>query len=226
MDHGFSESEKEAVYRAIRERRDVRRFRSDPISPEILGRILQAALQAPSVGYSQPWNFILVKDPDLRRKVHGAFQSANEEAKKMFPGERGEKYASLKLEGILDSALNICVTCDRNRFGPVILGKTHQPEMDLYSTVCAVQNLWLAARCEGVGVGWVSILKPEDLCALIELPEGVVPVAYLCVGYTDSFAPEPELKTAGWLPEVPPSELVFHDRWGCKTSGTLKEERE
>jgi len=216
LNNGFNESEREAVYRVIRERRDVRRFKSDPLPPPILERILNAAMQAPSVGYSQPWNFILVKDLIIRRKVHEAFQRANEEAKAMFPGERGEKYASLKLEGILDSALNLCVTCDRNRFGPAILGRTCQPDMDLYSTVCAVQNLWLAARCEGIGVGWVSIIKPEELTALMGLPEGVVPIAYLCLGYTDGFAPEPELKTAGWLPQMPSDELIFYEQWGKK----------
>ncbi len=216
MSNGFNEQEREAVYRVIRERRDVRRFKADLIPESVLGRMLTAAMQAPSVGYSQPWNFILVKDLEVRRKVHEAFRRANEEAQKMFEGERGEKYASLKLEGILDSALNICVTCDRNRFGPVVLGRTCQPDMDLYSAVCAVQNLWLAARCEGVGVGWVSIIEPEELSALMKLPEGVVPIAYLCVGYTDGFAPEPELKTAGWLPQVPFSELVYVNQWGSK----------
>ena len=216
MSNGFNEQEREAVYRVIRERRDVRRFKSDPLPEPVLGRILTAAMQAPSVGYSQPWNFILVKDLEVRRKVHGAFRRANEEAQKMFEGDRGEKYASLKLEGILDSALNICVTCDRNRFGPVVLVRTCQPDMDLYSAVCAVQNLWLAARCEGVGVGWVSIIKPEELSALMGLPGGVVPIAYLCVGYTEAFAPEPELKTTGWLPQVPFTDLVYVDRWGKK----------
>lgn len=214
MDNSFFENEKEAVYRVIKERRDVRRFKSDAIPPDVLGRILEAAMQAPSVGYMQPWNFILIQDLAVRRKVHEAFLRANEEAKSQFPGERGEKYASLKLEGILESGLNICVTCDRKRFGPVILGRTCQPDMDLYSTVCAVQNLWLAARCEGIGVGWVSILKPEELPPILGLPEGVVPIAYLCVGYTESFAPEPELKTAGWLPQIPHDELIFWDQWG------------
>lgn len=216
MTNGFNEQEREAVYRVIRERRDVRRFKSDPIPEAVLGRILTAAMQAPSVGYSQPWNFILVKDLQVRRRVKEAFVRANEEAKKLFEGEKGEKYASLKLEGILDSALNICVTCDRKRFGPLVLGRTAQPDMDLYSAVCAVQNLWLAARSEGVGVGWVSIIKPEELAALMQLPEGVVPIAYLCVGYTDAFAPEPELKTAGWLPQVPFTDLIYHDCWGGK----------
>ena len=106
------------------------------------------------------------------------------------------------------------MACDRSRFGPVVLGRTCQPDMDLFSTVCAVQNLWLAARAEGVGVGWVSILEPADLCAILGLPEGVVPVAYLCVGYTEGFAAEPELKTLGWLPEVPLDELIYIDHWG------------
>lgn len=214
--HSFHENEKDAIYRVIRERRDVRRFKADPIPQETLRRILNAAMQAPSVGYMQPSNFILIDDKEVRQKVHASFLKANEEAKTLFPGERGEKYASLKLEGILECALNICVTCDRERFGTVGLGRTCQPEMDLYSTVCAVQNLWLAARCEGVGVGWVSIIKPEDLPPILGLPDTVVPVAYLCVGYTEQFAAEPELKTAGWNPEIPTHELVFWNRWGQK----------
>lgn len=214
MNGEFNEQERNAVYRVIRERRDVRRFKSDPIPDQVLGRILTAAMQAPSVGYSQPWNFILVRNQMTRHKVYEAFLRANEEARKMFPGEKGKKYASLKLEGIMESALNICVTCDRNRFGPVVLGRTAQPDMDLYSAVCAVQNLWLAARSEGVGVGWVSIIKPEELSTLMQLPQGVLPIAYLCVGYTEAFAPEPELKTAGWLPQVPFWQLVYHEKWG------------
>ena len=214
--HAFNPEERDAVYRAIRERRDVRRFKSDPIAPETLRRVIEAALQAPSVGYSQPWNLILISDASIRAQVKEAFGRANAEAQKLFKDERAEKYSSLKLEGILDSAMNICVTCDRKRFGPVILGRTSQPDMDLYSAVCAVQNLWLAARCEGIGVGWVSILKPEELTVILKLPDGVVPVAYLCVGYTDVFASEPELKTAGWLPEIPKSDLIFQDFWGQK----------
>jgi 5,6-dimethylbenzimidazole synthase len=215
--HAFSDAERAAVYRAIRERRDVRRFRADPVPDDIVQRLLKAAAHAPSVGYMQPWNFLLIRSSEVRQQIHDAFQQANAEALKLFAGERQEQYAALKLEGILESALNLCVTCDRRRFGPVVLGRTCQPDMDLYSTVCAVQNLWLAARAEGVGVGWVSILRPEDLRRILGLPEEVVPVAYLCIGYTDSFAPEPELKTAGWLPEVPLAEVVFYERWGRRT---------
>jgi 5,6-dimethylbenzimidazole synthase len=212
--HAFSEAERSAVYRAIRERRDIRRFRPDPVPEEVVGRLLQAASHAPSVGYMQPWNFLVIRDVNVRRQIHEAFLRANAAAAEMFPPERRDQYAALKLEGILEAPLNLCVTCDRSRFGPVVLGRTCQPDMDLYSTVCAVQNLWLAARAEGVGVGWVSILRPDDLRHILQLPEAVVPVAYLCIGYTDTFAAEPELKTRGWLPEVPLAELVFFDRWG------------
>jgi 5,6-dimethylbenzimidazole synthase len=212
--HAFTDAERAAVYRAIRERRDVRRFRSDPIPEEIVQRLLHAAAHAPSVGYMQPWNFLLIHERPVRQEIHQAFCVANAEAEALFPPERQDRYAALKLEGILDSALNLCVTCDRGRFGPVVLGRTCQPDMDLYSTVCAVQNLWLSARAEGIGVGWVSILKPQDLQRILRLPDGVVPVAYLCIGFTDGFAEEPELKTSGWLPEIPLEELVFYETWG------------
>lgn len=212
--HSFSEFERAAVYRVIKERRDIRRFRSDPIPDDVLQRLLQAAAHAPSVGYMQPWNFLVIRDRLVRQAIHQAFLKANEEAQAMFTDERRETYSALKLEGILDSGLNLCITCDRSRFGPVVLGRTCQPDMDLYSTVCAVQNLWLAARAEAIGVGWVSILKYEDLQRILHLPDNVVPIAYLCLGKTDVFAAEPELKTQGWLPEIPLSELVFYNRWG------------
>lgn len=215
--HAFSEAEKRAVYRAIGQRRDVRRFRSEAIADDILQRILQAAAHAPSVGYMQPWNFIIIHDMQIRSRIYDAFVIANNEAKEMFEGERKDAYSALKLEGIRESALNIVVTCDRGRFGKVILGRTHQPDMDLYSSVCAVQNLWLAARAEGIGVGWVSIIKPQDLHKILLIPENIVPIAYLCVGYTDVFASEPELKTSGWLPEIPLDDLVYYERWGNKS---------
>lgn len=215
MDNAFSPEQRAAIYEVIARRRDVRRFMPGVVPDDVLQRILTAAAHAPSVGFMQPWNFILIRDPGVRRQVHAAFQRANDEARQMFQDERQELYASLKLEGILDSAMNIAVTCDRRRFGPVVLGRTQQPDMDLFSAVCAVQNLWLAARAEGIGVGWVSILKPEDLHAILGLPDGVVPVAYLCVGPTEHFASEPELKTAGWLPELPLDKLIYHDRWGA-----------
>ncbi len=209
----FSDAEKAAVYRAIAQRRDIRRFRSDPLPMPTLLRILEAAHQGPSVGFMQPWNFILIRDRAVRERVHAAFARANEEAKKLFDGERKQLYAALKLEGILESALNICVTCDRQRFGPVVLGRTCQADMDLYSSVCAVQNLWLAARAEGVGVGWVSIIHADELAGILKLPQHVVPIAFLCVGYVDSFPSEPELQTAGWLPRLRLADVLRFETW-------------
>ncbi|HWY87814.1 MAG TPA: 5,6-dimethylbenzimidazole synthase [Gemmataceae bacterium] len=209
----FSEAEKASVYRAIAERRDIRRFRPDPVPMDTLVRILEAAHHAPSVGFMQPWNFIIIRERSRRELVHAAFGRANLEAKELFAGERGERYAALKLEGILEAPLNICVTCDRDRFGPVVLGRTCQADMDLYSTVCAVQNLWLAARAEGVGVGWVSIIHPGELAQILALPAPVVPVAYLCVGYAEDFPLEPELQTAGWLPRLPLADVLRYETW-------------
>jgi 5,6-dimethylbenzimidazole synthase len=210
----FSPAECAAVYRAILERRDCRHFRPDPLPDEVIDRLLAAAHHAPSVGFMQPWNFLLVRSVEIRRQIRAAFERANAAAAERFPGERGETYRNLKLEGILDSPLNVCVTCDRSRHGPVVLGRTIQPEMDLYSTVCAVQNLWLAARAEGVGVGWVSIIDPNDLRTILGIPEAVVPVAYLCLGYVHEFPPEPELQRLGWLDRIELSPLVFEDHWG------------
>ncbi len=209
----FPPSDREAVYRAIDARRDVRRFRPDTIDAAKLVRILQAAHHAPSVGFMQPWNFVLIHSRAVRERVHAAFVSANREAVQLFENERAKQYADLKLEGILDAPFNICVTCDRQRFGPVVLGRTCQPDMDLYSTVCAVQNLWLAARVEGVGVGWVSIIHADELARILELPAQVVPVAYLCVGYPVAFPSEPELQTAGWLPRLDLAEVLRFDTW-------------
>ena len=140
--------------------------------------------------------FLLIRSREVRQRVKTAFEAANLAALGQFSGERAAKYQSLKLEGILESPLNLCITCDRSRNGPVVLGKTIQPEMDLYSTVCAVENLWLAARAEGVGVGWVSIVDPTDLRAILALPEAVVPVAYLCLGRVPGSVPSPSCN--GW----------------------------
>jgi 5,6-dimethylbenzimidazole synthase len=222
----FSEEERAGLYRAIFERRDIRRFRPDPLPAPALARILEAAHHAPSVGFMQPWDFVLIRDHELRQQVHAAFHRANAEALERFEGQRRQLYASLKLEGILEAPLNVCVTCDRERFGPVVLGRTCQPDMDLYSAVCAVQNLWLAARAEGIGVGWVSILHADELGRLLGLPPRVVPVAYLCVGYADEFPPEPELQTVGWLPRLPLARVLRYERWSGEPTPDWEELRD
>ena len=209
----FSNAERAAVYRAIRERRDVRgQFRPDPVDPDTLRRLLQAAHDAPSVGLSQPWNFILIRDAALRGRIHDAFASANAEAADRFP-DRKALYSSLKLEGILQAPVNLCITCDRTRGGAHVLGRTHDPATDLYSTACAVQNLWLAARAEGIGVGWVSIFRPDDLRGLLHLPDHVVPVAYLCIGHVTELYRQPELQSRGWAARLPLDDLILEDRW-------------
>lgn len=210
----FSDAERQALYDIIAARRDVRRdFRPDPIDPAVLRRILAAAHAAPSVGFMQPWNFILIRDPARRAAVHAAFTAANDEAAEMFEGERQHQYKALKLEGILQAPLNICITCDRGRVGPVVLGATHNRDMDLYSTVCAVQNLWLAARAEGVGIGWVSIFHPQDVKDILGVPERVEIVAYLCAGYVDTLFEAPELAARGWRQRLSLDDLIFEDSW-------------
>lgn len=210
----FTSAERTAVYRAIETRRDVRdQFRPEPLPEDLIRRLLQAAHNAPSVGFMQPWNFIVIRDADVRAGAHRAFQRANEEAVSMFPGERQALYRSLKLEGILKAPLSICVTCDPDRGGGVVLGRTHNPRMDVYSTVCAVQNLWLAARAEGVGVGWVSIFHDADIKSLLGIPDRIEIVAWLCLGYVDQLYREPELAVKGWRQRLPLDDLIFDNRW-------------
>jgi 5,6-dimethylbenzimidazole synthase len=213
--HAFSDADRAAVYHAIFSRRDVRgQFLPDPVADEVLGRVLMAAHHAPSVGFMQPWNFLLVRSPEIKQRVHDAFREANDEAARMFPDDRREIYSKLKLQGILDAPINLCITCDRSRSGPVVLGRTHMPTMDLYSSVCAVQNLWLAARAEGLGVGWVSIFHEKALQDALGIPHHIVPIAYLCIGTVSHFNDRPELEKAGWLPRLPVNDLLYFEQWG------------
>ena len=217
----FSPAERQALYDVIAHRRDVRNeFLPDPIDPQVLRRILQAAHAAPSVGLSQPWNFILIRDADRREQVWQVFARANSEAQAMFPPERRSEYAALKLEGIRKSPLNICVTCDRSRGGKVVLGRTHNPDMDLYSTVCAVQNLWLAARAEGIGMGWVSIFKEADLRSILGLPDHVAIVAYLCLGHVEDLFDGPELAARGWATQDQLESVVMEEGWNGPAART------
>lgn len=210
----FVTAERDAVYKAIFTRRDVRdQFLPDPVPDDVLRRMLKAAHHAPSVGFMQPWNFITIRSQPVRDQIADAFGRANDEAVKLFPQERQSKYKSLKLEGIRKAPLNICITCDRNRGGAVVLGKTHNSSMDLYSTVCAVQNLWLAARAEGIGMGWVSIFHDADLKSILGIPEQIEIVAYLCLGYVDELYEQPELEVKGWNKRLALDELIFEERW-------------
>jgi 5,6-dimethylbenzimidazole synthase len=211
--HEFSPGKKQGLYEAIYKRRDVRHFNSKPIDPEKLGRVLDAAHHAGSVGYMQPWNFLVITDPVVKNKISLNFKNANEEAAQKFSEDKQKLYNSLKLEGIQDAAVNICVTCDRTRFGPNVLGRNTVFETDLFSTCCAVQNLWLAARAEGLAVGWVSILSHDQLKEDLDIPDHIQPVAYLCVGHTDAFYPKPMLESAGWAQRLPVEKLIYYNKW-------------
>jgi 5,6-dimethylbenzimidazole synthase len=210
----YGEQEREAVYRTIAARRDVRSgFLEEPLPDNLLCRLLAAAHCAPSVGLMQPSRFIVVRDLVLRTAVHGIFRDANAEAMESYSGEQRKLYGTLKLEGILEAPQNLCVVCDPTSSRGHRLGRHTMPETAVYSTVCAIQNLWLAARTEGVGVGWVSILDPIRLRSALNIPKHVIPVAYLCLGYVDHFASEPELERHGWEKRVPLDQVVFYERW-------------
>lgn len=215
MDDAFSPAERRAVYRAILTRRDVRaEFMPEPVSEETLARLLVAAHHAPSVGFMQPWNFIAIRDASVRAQVKAAFARANREAAAMFEGAQAELYPRLKLEGITDAPVNLCITC--TPADTPGLGRTHMPHMDTYSTVCAVQNLWLAARAEGIGVGWVSIFHPERVKTILGIPEAVQIVAYLCLGYVRAWHDKPDLQRASWASRRLLAPLIHSDGWGIQ----------
>ncbi|MDB4989195.1 MAG: putative nicotinate-nucleotide-dimethylbenzimidazole phosphoribosyltransferase [Myxococcaceae bacterium] len=218
---GFSDAERAAIYRAIFERRDVRNYRPDPLPEPTLLRILEAAHHAPSVGFMQPWNFVILRDRALRQQIYAHFAEVNGRAAEVWSDERKRAYQSLKLQGILDAPLNLLVTCDHERAGEQVLGRFTTRETDVYSTCLAVQNLWLAARAEGVGVGWMSIMEPAVIAGLLGLPSHVTPVAYLTIGYPVEFADKPLLSQVGWQDRLPLAELVYEDRWGNAPSRPL-----
>ncbi|MGR0277630.1 5,6-dimethylbenzimidazole synthase [Marinomonas dokdonensis] len=210
----ITQQERDAVYKTIFARRDVRReFISDAIPDEVIERILLAAHHAPSVGFMQPWDFIVVKNPATKTKIKQGFLQAHEEAAELFTGERKRQYQGLKLEGIEESPVGICVTCDRKRTGPVVLGRTAKPEMDLFSSVCAVQNLWLAARAENLGMGWVSIVHDDVIRDALNIPQDIDIIAYLCLGYVKAFHTTPDLQRAGWLPRKSLESSVHFESW-------------
>jgi 5,6-dimethylbenzimidazole synthase len=210
----FDESERRAVYRAIRERRDVRRgFLPEPMPDELLNRLLDAAHNAPSVGLMQPWRFIVIRDFAVRQAIHKTFLDANRQARDSYEGEQQKNYAGMKLEGILEAPQNLCVVCNSRSSQGHQLGRRTMPETALYSTVCAIQNLWLAARAEGIGVGWVSILEPKLVRRALEIPEHITLVAYLCLGYVEAFAAEPDLERAGWEKRTPLTSVLSLDRY-------------
>jgi 5,6-dimethylbenzimidazole synthase len=208
----FSATERSAVYRALRERRDVRAgYLPHPFDDTTLYRLLAAAHHAPSVGFMQPWRFIVVRSEALRKAVHGIFQRANSEAGALYRGDRKELYSRLKLEGLLEAPQHLCVVCDDETERGHHLGRNSMPETSVYSVVCAIQNLWIAARTEGIGVGWVSILDPLAIKNLLRIPASTQLVAYLCLGYVREFSNVPDLERDGWEQRAELAPLVRAD---------------
>ena len=209
--HRFSEAERNAVYRAIAERRDMRHFSSEPVDEDTLQRLLRAAHQAPSVGLMQPWRIIRITEPALRQQIH-ALVEQERQATAAALGTRSDEFLRLKVQGVLECGeLLVAALADgRERH---VFGRRTLPEMDLASVACAIQNLWLAARAEGLGMGWVSLFEPEALARVLDMPPGAKPVGILCLGHVDAFYSAPMLEMQGWTLGRPLQELVFHNRW-------------
>ncbi|AAU91688.1 nitroreductase family protein [Methylococcus capsulatus str. Bath] len=213
----FTPEEIEAVYRVIRERRDMRHFRPDPVDPAVLRRLLWAAHQAPSVGFMQPWRFIRITDRDLRGRIHDLVETERRRTAEAL-GDRADEFRKLKIEGIRECGelLAAVLTDGRERH---VFGRRTLPEMDLASLACAIQNLWLAARAEGLGMGWVSFFDPVDLAGMLEIPPGGKPVALLCLGHVESFYPRPLLESAAWERRRDLEDVVFENRWNRRAFG-------
>jgi nicotinate-nucleotide--dimethylbenzimidazole phosphoribosyltransferase len=208
----FPDADRDALQAIIAERRDIRRFRPDPVPQEVLERILTAAHRGPSAGLMQPWRFIVVRDDETRGAMRTIAQGERLRQAERFPG-RARHFLDQKIEGIVDAPLAIVVCCDPGEPGVEVLGRGTIPETDVHSTACAIQNLWLAARAEGLGVGWVSFYRRQDLRSLLGIPERVDPMAWLCVGWPDERPVRPGLEAAGWAQRAPLSAVTLDERW-------------
>ncbi|WP_411503796.1 5,6-dimethylbenzimidazole synthase [Brevibacillus centrosporus] len=215
----LTEEEKIGLYKAISNRRDIRSFRSDSIESEKLSMILSAAHHAPSVGFMQPWNFILVTADSLKRELA---DSADKERRALaihYEGTgRESAFLELKIQGIKEAPVTICVTCDPTRGGDHVLGRNSIPETDIMSVSCAIQNMWLAAYAEGLAMGWVSFYKKSDVRRILDIPPHIDPVALLSVGYTDHYPDRPLLEIHQWEKRQELQKLIFRERWGQSSS--------
>lgn len=207
----FTEAEREAVYRAIAERRDMRHFLPDPVAPEVLQRLLWAAHHAPSVGYMQPWRFIRITDRALRGAMHALVEEERLATARAL-GEREDEFMRLKVEGVLDAGEVLVVALAHGRERHVF-GRRTLPEMDLASVACAIENMWLAARAEGLGLGWVSIFDPEKVAQLLAMPAGAKAVAILCIGHVEAFYPRPMLELEQWAERMPLERVLGENAW-------------
>jgi 5,6-dimethylbenzimidazole synthase len=207
----YPQADIDAVYRAIRERRDMRHFKPEPVDPDIMQRLLAAAHFAPSVGFMQPWRFIRIRSLELRRRMHALVEEERIQTARAL-GEREDAFMKLKVEGLLDcgEVLVAALMDGRERH---VFGRRTLPEMDLASVACAIQNMWLAARAEGLGLGWVSIFDPAKLSALLGMPDGARPVAILCIGHVEAFYERPMLEQENWASRQNLADLVYDERW-------------
>ncbi|MCW2863060.1 MAG: 5,6-dimethylbenzimidazole biosynthesis protein BluB [Actinoallomurus sp.] len=202
------------LYDVIHRRRDVRaEFTGEPIPEEVLGRILTAAHAAPSVGLSQPWDFILVRDPAVRRAFHDHVEEERATFAATLTGAAADRFARIKIDGVLESSVSIVVTYDPERGGPAVLGRHAIADAGLYSVCLAIQNLWLAATAEELGVGWVSFYREPHLRRLLGVPAGIRPVAWLCLGPVTRLQTTPDLERHGWRHRRPLDAVIHHDRW-------------
>lgn len=211
ISHAYSETERAAIYRAIQERRDMRHFLPGPIEADVLARLLQAAHHAPSVGFMQPWRFIRITDASLRKAIHELVERERK-ATAVALDKREDEFMKLKVEGVLDCG-ELLVVALMDRREEHIFGRRTLPEMDLASVSCAIQNLWLAARAEGLGVGWVSLFEPEALKKLLSMPDGSKPVAILCIGQVEKFYEKPMLEQEKWATRADLATLVSENIW-------------
>ena len=201
-------------YEVVHRRRDVRaEFTGGPVAPEVLRRVLEAAHAAPSVGLTQPWDFVLVTDDDVRRAFHAHVLEERRVFARSLEGERAERFAGIKIEGILESTLSLVVTYDATRGAPAVLGRHAIADAGLYSVCLAIENLWLACTAEGLGLGWVSFYREAFLAGLLGIPEGVLPVAWLCLGPVRHLEAVPDLERHGWRDRLSLEEVLHHERW-------------
>ena len=210
----FTNEEQAAVYKAIYQRRDIRSFLPDPVAEEVLQKILEAAHHAPSVGFMQPWSFIVISSKEIKEKLAWAADKERRALAIHYEGEKENKFLSLKVEGLKEAPYTICVTCDPTRGGSHVLGRNSIPETDILSTACAIQNMWLAACAEGLAMGWVSFYKKNDIRDILGIPPHVEPIALMSLGYTDQYPDRPILELANWEKRRAMEDLIYRDKWG------------
>jgi 5,6-dimethylbenzimidazole synthase len=212
MQKAFSDEDRRAVYRAIHERRDMRHFTRDAVAPDVMRRLIDAALHAPSVGFMQPWRIIRITSAEIRAHLQAAVERERLLTADALD-ERREDFMKLKVEGLRDCA-EVLVMALMDKRDEYVFGRRTLPEMDLASVACAIQNMWLAARAEGLGMGWVSLFDPQEVAEWLGMPPGARPVAILCVGHVERFYDAPMLETEKWDRRRSVEECVFENRWG------------